>query len=72
MEVISFIGHAGRAGVGGGEVNIIFQLNQSDVMLHGIGRVELGVHNNFLDFNVCGRKNSSWSRIIVISVYRCI
>ena len=72
MVVISFIGHAGRAGVGGGEVNNPFQLDQSNIMFHGMGMVELSVHNDFLDFNVCGRKNSSWSRIIVISVQGCI
>jgi len=50
--VISGIWHTGWASVGGGEVNILSQLDQSDIMFNWVWPVELGVDDDLGNFNV--------------------
>jgi len=52
VVVVSFVGHAGGAGVSGGEVNVFGQLDQSHVVLNLVGSVEFRVNDDLLDLDV--------------------
>jgi len=52
VVVVSGIGHAGGTGVGAGEVDLIGQFDQGNVVLNGVGLVELRVHDDLFDLHV--------------------
>merc|ERR1739838_656898 len=52
VVVVSGIGHAGGTGVGAGEVDLISQFDQGNVVLNGVGLVELRVHDDLFDLHV--------------------
>ena len=53
VVVFASVRHAGGAGVRSGEVNISGQLDQSDVMLDGVGFVEFRVDDDLGNGDVC-------------------
>jgi len=52
MVVVIGVGHASGTSVSSGKVNVFGQLDQSDVMLDGVGLVEFGMDNDLGDRNI--------------------